>query len=870
MAKTSTELLQGILKTVSSIDNNMKQDKKKSSTSSGTGASGGGMKDAVNMSGALLKFSLVKPKTTERFLSFMKDVLKVSKDFKDGKGFKVFSEGMIGISKSLPDLVKGLSDLSRIRPRRVNAALGTLDRLYEFMTQMGSAGSYRRINRAINLFSKLGKALRKIAKPLRMLSSFLTYLGLSFVVFAAGIVASSLILKLSSPMGILGAVVGTVLVLVGVLALLTVASKFLKPGIKTIKGIGTGFMFLSLGLLGFTLSLLLIASAMQAGLGFGGILKSLAILGGVIIGVVGLFALLGYAGKFVKKGVMTTALIGIGLVTMALAIGFVATTAAAVSGIFTKNTGDGGLGIIGGIFLGATALFALLGIPVVAGLVALGAATAIAVSGSLYILAVSVQKLVDVSSKVPKGFGKSLGAMIGGVLEGMLIGIASLTEGKTGVKGLVAFAKNSAKIFAVTGILMAASISLSMFARALTAFANLSEMRPIVGHKENGEPIFGDKVNITNVGANISTTIHDFLIALISSTDGLTKEQAGAIKKMGRALTGKRGILQAIIQFADVLKLYAQFGEKNEIGYVTFDEKGNEIRKSVPVDTVVTNIISSFTTFTSKLFSRSEDEFGDGEEAGISGKQKRRMKRMSKALNGKNGILEPIIKFSETLQVFAKFGKNNQIPILNEEGKPTGEFLTMNDIADNIVGALTSFSDTLATKLEKGQAKDASKALDKYDKMVNKLEKLSKSMDGLTRMSASIGELATNIGLLGENLNSLNVDKLGDLSNVSAAYLEKTNSFSNSNQRIMEKSTDATTRPGYSSGGGSSSTSTSNSFSSGGGKPAPKEAPINWDQVSAQIGSQVGAQVSSALKNGQFIFEFDTTKAGGIYYWKPA
>lgn len=955
MAKTANELLEGILKTVSSIDTNMKRDKKKPSSSSSS--KGGNMKDAVNTAGALLKFSLVKPKTTERFLAFMKDVLQVSKDSKNGEGFKIFSDGMIGISNALPELVKGLTDLSKLRSRQVDRSLMTLKKLYTLMDEMGDGRSARKINRAIDLFHRLGKALTKIASPMRILSSFLTYLGISFVVFAAGIVAASALMKLTSPLGILGVVLGVVTTIIGAMALLSLAhrfigkgvetikdigkgfmylsagilgftlsllgiakamgtgsgfkgiksslavlagvvilvvgmfallglaNRFVRPGIRAIKGIGRGFVLLSLGILGFTLSLLLVASAMKAGLGFNGIMKSLLILGGIIIGIVGLFIILGFTKRFVRRGVAVTVLIGIGLLVMAYSLAVVAKTAVTISGMFTKNPVSEppakflgrevspavrGLGIMASIFLGAAALYAILGIPAVAKLVGLGAAVSIAISGSLYILAVSVQKLVDVSSKVPADFGKTLGAMIGGVFEGLLGGISVLTDGNTGSKAFTSFVKNSAKIFAITGVLMSASVSLSMFARALTAFANLSEMRPIIGTKPNGEPIFGDKVNITNVGANISKTIHDFLIALITSTEGLTREQAGAIRKMGRALTGRRGILEAVIKFADVLKVYAEFGKKNEIGYSTYDENGNEIRESVPVDTVVTNMISAFTTFTTKLFSRSEDEFGNGEEAGISGRQRRRMARMSRALNGRNGILEPIVKFSETLQVFSKFGKNNQIPILDDEGKPSGKFLAMSDIADNIVEALTSFSDTLATKLEKGSAKDASKTLEKYDDMVDKLSKLSKSIDGLTRMSASIGELATNIGLLGENLSELNVDKLEDLSNVSAAYLAKTNSFSNSNQRIMEKSTDASTRPGYSSTGQSSSTSTSNNSYSSGSASTPQEKPVNWNEISQMIGDQVGSRVAAAIKNGQFIFEFDTTKSGGIYYWRPA
>lgn len=100
--------------------------------------------------------------------------------------------------------------------------------------------------------------------------------------------------------------------------------------------------------------------------------------------------------------------------------------------------------------------------------------------------------------------------------------------------------------------------------------------------------------------------------------------------------------------------------------------RGNEIRKKVKATTVVDNIIGTFLYFSEQLFSKSESEFGDGEEAGISGRQKRRMKRMSKALIGRNGILGAVVQFSEVVRLFSEFGEKNELPVLDKDGKPTG------------------------------------------------------------------------------------------------------------------------------------------------------------------------------------------------------
>jgi len=393
------------------------------------------------------------------------------------------------------------------------------------------------------------------------------------------------------------------------------------------------------------------------------------------------------------------------------------------------------------------------------------------------------------------------------------------------------------------------SRTVSLFAKALGAFAELDNMRIISGYKDDGEPIFGDKVNITQVASNLSLSIATFLRALITSTTDLEKSQAKAIKKMGRALTGRRGILSAAIQFADVLKVYSEFGEKNEIGYMTYDEQGNEVRKYVSVNKVVSNMVGAFTTFTNALFTQSEKEFGDGEPVKTtSRKQIRRMKKMSKALTGKHGILGAVMKFADTLKTFAEFGEKNEIPIFDEEGKQV-DTVSVDTVADNIVTALSTFADTLANKLEKGEAKDAGKALKKYEGMIEKLNKLSTSMDSMQRITSDVQGLANAVGDLAVNLDSVNTDKLAG---------------------IIEKSAESGTRVVYAGGGGGGTTSAP-AFAAvaPSGTVAGSPQSQNWDQISQQIGDVVGQRVAASMKNGQFVFEFDTTKSGGVYYWSP-
>lgn len=943
--QTSTELLNKILHVVGEINNRQSQDAAKSGPK---GDETAGTKDIINISTALNSFAKVKPKARKEFISFSKEILQVVKESNKGKDFQLFSEGLINISNALPSLVESLDELGRMKNRRVDRSLNTLRKLYDLMYELGDGGSARKVARATKLFDNLGKSLRRIARPLKVLSSFLTYLGISFVVFAAGIVAASALLKLSSPMGVVGAVLGVVTVLVGVVGLLALTNKFIEPGIKAVKGMGKAFAFLALGILGFTLSLLLTAAYLGTGDGFKGIGKALLVVGGVVLLMVGAFALLGFAEKFVKPGIKTTKGMGLGLLILiggvflfaaglvgiaallgesqnlggiALAMAGMGVAIAAIVGMFwllgkaqktvLKGTlvallvavgiaaigfsiyflaqkaqqiagmmapGEegktskifgievppavAGLGMIGMVFLGAVGLFALLGIPVVAGLVALGASTAILVSGSLFVLGLSVAKLVEVSAKVPEDFSDKLGLMIGGLLEGMLKGMEVLTGGKRGVRGFAEFIKNSAKIFAITGILMTASIALSMFARALTAFAELSQMRPIIGHKDNGEPIFGQKVDISQVGTNISTSISQFLTALIDSTEGLTRRKAGAIRKMGRALTGRRGILTAVIQFADVLKTFAQFGPEGKIGFVDLvpdgvDEDGNpkfkKVASTVTIEEVTGNIINSFGTFVD-LLTADTDRFS------IDGRDGRKMKRLAEVLLGKKGrkgrekygLLQPIQAFSETLTIYAKYGADLKIPVLDEEGNVTST-MSVEDVAGNIVKTLSAFTDSLASSDIKGDTNKAVKNLKKFDDLVDRLSKISNSLDGLSKLSLSIKDLSGNLVMLATTLDALDISKLEQVSDIGSAYLKKTNDYSASNQRIMAGATGETT---YEPTSGMTRRDR-REYQKEQSKPigkAPKEP--DWETIAAQIGNSVGAQIVSAMKNNQMKFAF--------------
>ena len=218
---------------------------------------------------------------------------------------------------------------------------------------------------------------------------------------------------------------------------------------------------------------------------------------------------------------------------------------------------------------------------------------------------------------------------------------------------------------------------------------------------------------------------------------------------------------------------------------------------------------------------------------------------MSKALVGRNGILGAGMQFADTLKMFAEFGENNEIPIMDAEGKPVMEngkpkMLSMGKIAQNIVTALTTFSDTLAEKLEKSSAKDAKKAIQKYSGIIEELSKFSESLDSLQKANETIADLAKSINDLSVSLDGFDQTKLSKLASISISA----------------------------GGGGAVPAGTS------GGTTAEKiqattktvkessTPAVNWDAISAQIGESVGSHLVDAMKKGQVKFEFSPSNPG--------
>ena len=219
---------------------------------------------------------------------------------------------------------------------------------------------------------------------------------------------------------------------------------------------------------------------------------------------------------------------------------------------------------------------------------------------------------------------------------------------------------------------------------------------------------------------------------------------------------------------------------------------------------------------------------------------------MSKALIGKNGILGAVVAFAETLKVFAEFGPNNEMPILDAEGKPVMEngkpkVLQIDQIANNIVRALMSFSDTLAVGLENAKPKDAKKAVEKFSGIIEELSKFSESLSALEKVNETISNLAKSINDLSVSLDNFDTAKLKKLSSIPGVSVS--------------------TAP-ETAGGGAKENVAAVAEKVNIAAKGNEVSKDNWDNIAGIIGQHVGSSLVEAMKSGQIKFEFAPSGGG--------
>ena len=380
-------------------------------------------------------------------------------------------------------------------------------------------------------------ALRGVGQGFLFLAGGIAILGLTFAAIGALMGGKGL---LHGVLGIIGAITGIGLAF----ALLGLAGRPIRRGVRAMQGIGLGFLFLSIGV--GIMALSFAASSKLFGV------KPFELGAAIAISVVGIglsFMLMGQMSTNILKGSLAVALMGLGLIVIGYSVGklFDNLPGKTSAERFTS------LGVLGTAIVGLGLAFAGLGAAVK--LVALGTAAMIAVGGSLIILSSGLKRFYDsLPTQDPKEMLRNLATMgmtiaglglafvpVGMASPLILLGAGSMIAVGGAIKsigiGLKEYDKTAGidtdyekmryellslrdMFVDIGGIRTAArarrgsrtlrhiSSALSSLAGGIGDWAKLDNIRMIVGYDDNGNPIYDkERLNVENAISNIKEVL---------------------------------------------------------------------------------------------------------------------------------------------------------------------------------------------------------------------------------------------------------------------------------------------------------------------------------------------------------------------------
>jgi len=291
------------------------------------------------------------------------------------------------------------------------------------------------------------------------------------------------------------------------------------------------------------------------------------------------------------------------------------------------------------------------------------------------------------------------------------------------------------------------------------------------------------KVHVKEIAQAIADTFGLFLKTLVTSTEGMTRREARSLKILGKALTGDKGIISGVSQFALTLKTFSEFGEEGSIWVPAQyeDEAQTKVRKgtgkSVPISTITKNIVDSFGKFVSEIAGHSSD-------FEVGGRVGRKMQRFTEALMGqekgfmrraKPGILSGIMTFNDTLLTYSEYGAGGKIPKKDKDGNILpNQFVMVDDVVKNMVSGITTFTTSLERELAgkdiEASAKSIEKKMGSFTNIITSFDELANAQEGMDKLANSMGLLATNVGLLVTNMGGLDTSKLQTLATITGQH----------------------------------------------------------------------------------------------------
>ena len=563
-------------------------------------------------------------------------------------------------------------------------------------------------------------------------------MGLALMYIAGGIVAFAAVMPIAKALLGVTTVVGVGASILGIIAMIGISIVVLSTltgfgeglfgkkisgtgdsskAVDNAKGMGVALMYISGGILAFAATMFIVPKLLQST----SVLGAMGIISLIIVGMAAIFGILALVSPFIEPGIRVTEGMGIAVAIISLSILMIAATSKILMSMFKDGKDEGdkdrlgplkplgnaarGLGMFGMFVIGLAGTLWLLGLPVISAPMMMGSGALLFAAISLIALTKAVKAIqanMPPDTKVLKdNISSMVGAVIGGVRKGVYSGFDKDDDGsdRLTVRELNQFRKVTKAIRMLSKV----SSSLSKFAQGLKAFQEVGSIYSLEYTEDaegNLKPVLtGEKVHVEAVGKAIATTFGMFIESLVNNTEGLTKKHARTLRILGRTLTGKRGILEAVSKFSEVLKTYAKFGEKGEIFTQAYDAEGNVVEGSklepVKLTTVVDNIIKTFGLFITELSAKTENL--TLEKTFVLG-------RLGKILSSeRGGILVAVGKFAETLKTFAQFGAKGEIWVqaYNEDGtikEGKKESVSVQKVSDLIVSTFLLFVGNLVEK----------------------------------------------------------------------------------------------------------------------------------------------------------------------------
>jgi hypothetical protein len=819
------------------------------------------------LSKGIFQFGLLPKKMKSSLPIFMRELLDVIKKPKEAEEFYLLASGMLVIADALPELAKGVFRFGLMQKTGlVRATSIGITSLGSAVALIGNPGTLPFVLAGAAALAAVGVALMGISKVLDSIAKIMLAFSASIIMLVGAIKLASILFEttpVQSMMIIAGVVIGLGVVFAG----LGILSPLIALGGTAIATMGVGLTTLGVGFVAFYGGMSILENKFGMGI-FEAIensIKPIYMMGAV-------FAGLGMASPLIILGGLAAKRMGEGLLWLSggmLAMGLVGTAILALTRAAGSSPGEIYKQMAMGIMYlgGAMAILGLLSILIIPGAAAL---ILVAVSIGLFALVMLGINAVIAKLGGEKGLeqaGDNIALLIGGVLKGVKKGIATGLMGEEDDKGNffrrgAIMAKNAFFLIAGIVILMGVSQALTMFAFAVRAFTKAGHVRVITGYDEKGQAIFGESVAVVDAGEKIAKSIGSFFTVLSETfKDPSIIPNPAKMAKIANILMGKKAtrlglikipgtqqpsLLDAITGFAEVIKVFADiqglpiYDKNGEVtGYVKPEDVAKRVAQSIG------NFFSEFEKYQSTFENINTDVTSKLAVALLGSKQSKGLLNIRSSGEDKAGILEPLIKFSELLEVMG--ADPNKLIYKDDKGeihkidvaKTASAMVTsLVDFAKGVNIAVGDLDDDL---LSGGRRTgDKSTVINTIGELNEQFKKLSNQRKGLAEVAKSIASLSTSIGSLSDELVKLDGEKLALVTNAKAG--EESNSRREARQERREDRKEARQEKKES-------------------KSSPAQAQVN-QLNEQQLADSIGSSVAAALAGKQFTFDFQGENKG--------